>query len=325
MNTPDEITVDAEAERLWLNAYKDKTGLSWGALGRSSGIPHGTLSPWATGVYLGNADNVAARVFRFRQQVESQADLAAVALKAPDFIATPTALRLRELMVSAQSGGMTMGCTAPGLGKTIAAEHYARSVSNAWLITMRPSSGNLTAMISATLAAIGNTPGNRIGGWKSKLSQEVSTLIAGRNGVLIYDEANFLTMESLEEIRSWAVPGGAGVCLLGNEELFAKVRGGARNHAFGRLNGRIKMSHLAEAPEPGDVEAYLDAWQIEKPSMRNLLSAIAMTPGSGALREMRQIIELANTLAHEDGVAMGLSHLRDAQSTRTTRNIRVAS
>lgn len=325
MNTPDEITVDAEAERLWLNAYKDKTGLSWGALGRSSGIPHGTLSPWATGVYMGNSENVAARVFRFRQQIESQDDIASVALKAPDFIPTPTALRLRTLLATAQSGEMTLGCTAPGLGKTITARHFVHSVSNSWLITARPSSGNLTAMIGATLAAIGNSTGARVGGWKAKLSQEVASLIAGRKSVLIYDEAQFLTAESMEEIRSWSDVTGVGVCLLGNEELFAKVRGGARNHAFARLNSRIKMSHLAEAPEPGDAEAYLDAWKIEKPSMRNLLSAIALTPGSGGLREMRQIIEVANTLAHEDGVAMGLSHLRDAQSTRTTRNIRVAS
>lgn len=320
MNTPDEVSVDVEFERNWMVEYRRKNGLSWKALARVSNIPEGTLSPFCTGIYKGNAQNAAVRIFKFRQQVESQQEISNAALKAPDFIPTPTAMRIRTLLAVAQSGTITMACTAPGLGKSITAKHFRDSVANVWLITCRPTKGGLSSMLSATLGAIGNTA-RAGGGWSSKSSDEVITLTKGRKGLLVYDEANFLTMESLEEIRGIQEEANVGVCLLGNEELFARVRGGARNHQFARLNRRIRMAHLAEAPEPGDVDAFLDAWGIEIPSCRDLLTRIAMTPGSGGLGEISQIIEVANTLAFEDGVALQLSHLKDAQSTRTTSSI----
>ena len=322
MNNAETFPVDVEVERDWLTAHKADARLSWKELGAKVGVPEGTLSTFGTGSYAGNNERVARSVFRYRQMLDSQAERSVGILAEPGYFVTPTSRRLHGLMVYAQMGRITVGATGPGTGKTMTMREYAASSSNVWIATMWESDKTLSAMITKVLGAIGDSPKF---GRRADLSRQVADKIRGRRGLLVIDEANHLTSECLEEIRGWHdVEGGPGVCLLGNEELLMRIESGAKQHAYGRLNSRIAQRLIQNLPEEGDVEAFCDAWGLPDPGMRTLLARIAMTPGTGGLRECRQIVEQASMLAADDNRPLTIADLKDAQSTRATRHIRTS-
>lgn len=330
MNNPDDMPVDVAEMRDWLRDHRLVRGLSWMMLGKESGIPEGTLSGWSSQSYKGDSQAVARRVWRYRQLVDSQAARKGEETKAgrnaePDFVETPTAIRLRTLMIMAQRGTMTVAATGPGCGKTKVMRNYAACVANVWTLTIDPSLRGLRAFSAEVARAVTGKPAS---GWTSQLSQCVKDSVANRGGLIIVDEANHLAYESLEMLRAWHDATGVGVCLLGNEELVATIKNGSKAHsrtAFARLNRRIEYTHVQDMPLRDDVEVYLDAWGVTAADQRKLLIGIGTTPGSGALGEVKQIISHAKMLSFEDGVTMSLSHLRDAQAMRATSHVRARS
>lgn len=326
MNHPDEFPVDVKEMREWLIAHKQDRDLSWSVLARASGIPAGTISPFVADNYKGDVEKIAKRVFMYRQLVESQEERAEGLPIAPEFIKTPTAMRLHGLLVLAQRGRITVAATGPGTSKTFTIENYEASVANVWIATMSPTTKTLAAMIGEVLRAVG---GDNKQGWVRQMSAQVRNTVAGRGGLIVVDEAGHLEDDALEELRSWHDLTGVGICLLGNEELIMRIRGGPKRHRFARLNSRISMSLLQDLPLEEDIEMYLDAWSISNPAMRAMLKKIGMSPGAGGLREIKQIIENACIIVQEDILggapdrALSLTDLREAHSTRASRYIRI--
>lgn len=318
MNNPENFPVDVAEQIEWILAHKEARGFSWSKLADVTGIPAGTLSPVVFGKYAGNVENVARKIFRYRQMVESQAERGDGVPTEPGYFETPTSRRIQSLLVYAHMGRMTVCATGPGTGKTITVKQYQNSVSNCWVATMWRTDKSMASMISKVLRSVG---GDAKRGWTRQLSHQIADAVTGKRGILVIDEANHLETDALEEIRAWHDATGVGVCLLGNEELMMRITGGPRKDAFARLNSRIGMSHVQTLPIQGDVDAFCDAWDLQDPAMRAMLARIALTPGTGGLRECRMIIEQASMLAIDEGRPLSFADLRDAQSTRTTRNI----
>src|SRR3546814_11626651 len=76
------MPIDEEEMRAWMNERRLSAGLSWKAISEESGIPQGSISPWATGTYQGNGQNIAKKVYKYWQTLETQAARAAPAQNA---------------------------------------------------------------------------------------------------------------------------------------------------------------------------------------------------------------------------------------------------
>lgn len=322
MNNPDDMPIDIGEMMAWLEGHKSKTGLSWAALARESGIPAGTLSQLATNNYAGDRSAQARRIFRYRQKVDSQAERSRSALIAPRYVPTPTSRRIQFLLEVAQMGRMTVGAMGPGLGKTVTARHYRDSVQPVWLATMRQTTKTTSAMIGQVMGAMGL---HIKSGWLQQRSSQVIDRVAGSGGLIIIDEANHLDWAALEEIRAWHDETGVGVTLLGNEELIRRIRGGADRHQYARLASRLANVHVQDLPIEGDIEAYLDAVDIIEPDMRRPLIEVGVSMGHGGMREVQQILESANMLSIADDQPLGLEHLTTAMKSRTTSMLRRAA
>jgi hypothetical protein len=318
MNNVENFPVDVAEQQQWLLAHKSAKGWSWPAVADKVGVAAGTISPWATGTYQGNKDNIARAVAKYRQMLDSQAAAGSGIPDAPGYFDTPTSKRLSGLLVWAHRGRMTLAATGPGTGKTMTIEEYAGSASNVWVATMEHATRTPIAMTAAVLRSMNVTIRK---GWGAMMSQLVKDTVAGKQGLIVVDEANHLEAASLEQIRAWHDATGVGVCLMGNEELLQRIENGARSDAFGRLNSRIAMRHLQHSPVDGDVDAFCEAWGIRDDGMVGHLRKIALTHASGGLRECAQIIEQASMLALQDEQPLSLALLREAQSTRATRYI----
>lgn len=328
MNNPEDFPVDEEELRAWLMERKTRTGMSWKALGSESGISEGTLSTWGPGTYAGNGQNVAKRVFKYRQMLASRdnqaADEEAAGLTdGPGYVETKTGRRLKGLMIRAHTGSkMTYAATGSGIGKTEEAKNYCACVAGAVMITLDPVTKSPAAVMEAVLRALGANPGTS---WARQMSAQIMDLVRGKRRLLIIDEANYATFETMELWRAWNELAGLGICMLGNEELHKTIRTGAglgRQHSIARLNRRISQGHLQDMSLDEDIEAYLDAWKIEDRDQRALLMRIGATPGTGGLGEIKEIIENAALLAFEDGQALSHGHLREAMASRATSYLR---
>ena len=78
------------------------------------------------------------------------------------------------------------------------------------------------------------------------MMEEVRTRLAGTNKVVIVDEAQHLKLPAIEELRSLSDPDiatgtpGNGVCLIGNSEVYDRIRGKAQAE-FAQIFTRVKM------------------------------------------------------------------------------------
>ncbi|AJP73148.1 AAA family ATPase [Sphingomonas hengshuiensis] len=323
MNNPEDVPIDATEMIEWIKEYRQVKNMSWAGLARVSGIPAGTLNPVGLGVYKGNIDNIARKIYMFRQKVESQQARVRTLLNKPTFLETKTARRILSILEQAQDGGLVLIATGPGTGKTMTAEHYRKGMSNVWLATMDETTRTPTAMIAEVLRAMRISPVN---GRTDARSVQIKEHMQDRQGLLLVDEANHLDLPAIEVLRNWHDISGGGIALLGNEELYRRIYGhGTTGHQYARLRSRIAMDHHQDMPRPEDVSVYLDNAGIESDDVRQLLSRRALARDSGGLREIQKVIELAHKLAIGEDTVVADQHFRDALQVRSTSYVRGAA
>ncbi len=318
-----DVPVDVEEMRLWLNGYRELSDppMPWSQVAKESGIPVGTITTFAAGTYgaKDGGSNVARKVWQFRQMVEMQTMRQSQLPENPGYFDTRTSEKMLYLLEVAHSGRITVIGTGPGTGKTMTIDEYANRAGPVWKATMKPSSNSLLSMIQAVLKALG-VEQRRLS--TADASAVVVQRVTGRKGLLVIDEANWLSLEAIEELRFWHDTTGVGICLLGNEELVQSIKTGRKRDQLARLMSRLAHMHEQRTPEREDVVAFCDAWKIEQPDIRRYLENIALTPDSGGLRECKQLIEAATMLAAAEERGLSIADLRDAQSERATRWIR---
>lgn len=315
------MPTDVENVRAWATGYRENRDpmLSWAQFSKESGIASSTLQLFCAGTYQGNNENVARKLFQFMQSVDSVARRQESLPVDPGYFETETSNRLMVLLQIAHMGRITLAATGPGTGKTITVKEYAARAQPCWIATMKPSSSTLLQMIMEVQKAFGIEPRRTDSGTASR---EIIQRVKGRKGLLILDEANHLSIEALEEARSWHDETGVGICLLGNEELLSRIETGRFRDRFARLNSRIAHKHIQRVPTRDDARDFCDAWDITETGIRNYLEKIALTPDAGGLRECKQLIEAGSMIAASEERGLSVADLRDAQAERATRWIK---
>ncbi|MEL7784083.1 AAA family ATPase [Citromicrobium bathyomarinum] len=308
---------DIEDIRLWGAAYREETGMPWGRFAKAAGFAESTLQAFLKGTYKGDNPKCARMLFKYRQTIEAQTKRQAKLPIDPGFFETETSARLEGLLLMAHEGRITAAGTGPGTGKTMSIKDYKAKAPNVYVATMRPSCQRVLPMIQQVQRSMG-MPG--LQARTRDASQMVIDKLVDRKALLVIDEANYLSIESHEELRAWHDETGVGLALFGNEELIAMIESGRKSDQLARLNRRISHRHIQKVPTEGDVEIFCSAWGIEQGDIRMFLKRIALTPHAGGLGECQQLIEAASLIADgEDREYLSIADLRDAQMARSTR------
>lgn len=318
MNNVHEAPIDIEEMRLWARGFMNgySPPLTRAEMAKKCGIPQGTLGPWLDDKYPGRSDNVARKMLAFKQNVESANKVNDALPVDPGYFETDTSVKFEKLLTLAHTGRITVIGTGPGTGKTITINEYQNARSEVFVATMAPSKRTLGQMITEVQLALKMIP-RKLRAADS--SREVMNKLTGRNALLVIDEANHLTYESIDELRSWHDATGVGLCLAGNEELVREIQQGKNRDAYARLNSRIARIYVQNTPTEYDVAAFCDAWGISDPAIREYLTRIGMHRDSGGLRECKQLVEMASYIADEDGRGLALHDLQDVQRTRGSK------
>jgi DNA transposition AAA+ family ATPase len=279
----------------------------------ASGVKYGTLSVWLTGKYTGRNDRVAFDLQRWLDTREARKKVEMIAPRAPAFVFTKTAEAVMALLRQAQHmPDMAICVGAPGVGKTSAACHYTKTNSNVWKITANPSVTSPRAVLQELCRVLGLYGV----GMQSKVMRAICDRVRGTGGLIIIDEAQHLTPDAHDLVRSIHDDADIGVALLGNEAIHTRLEGDGKRERFAQLTSRIGVRINKPRALKSDIDALLSAWSVEGAAERALLHAVARKPG--ALRLMSKTLKLAHMMAGQQGVAISAPLIRSAFSSVST-------
>jgi DNA transposition AAA+ family ATPase len=301
-----------------LAMYADRLRLSRTAVSSRSGVPMGTLSPWLDGKYTGNYEAVADRLVRWLDAEDERSERVVDTLDEPEFVMTPTAREVYDTLMWAQTRpGMVVIALGSGMGKTTTAEYYRSMVPSTYMVTMRPRTRTVTAMLAEVAREIG------VAETKTALIDSAIGEKLRRNGrktLLIIDEAQNLDEEAVNQIRWWLDRYRCGIALMGNMDVQTKYGGTTPKVGFGQIHSRVSKRLFRLEPKPQDIAMVIESWGITDPRARQLLAAIGRK--AGALRQIVETLQLARVLAHGEGVAVTDSHVRMAWQNRGNEDMR---
>ncbi|ELS4260427.1 AAA family ATPase [Salmonella enterica] len=293
-----------DALRAAVRERMEKIQVSGAALAREMGVSKAVVSGYLNDKYRGDNEAVAASLNTWLES-----SLAAAALpESPAYIETPTAERIAAVLTYAQvTGRICLVYGHSGVGKTEAIKEFARTGNNVWFITASKSRSNeLEAMYEIALAAgIKDAPYRR-----GALSRELRRNLINTGGLIIVDEADWLSYEAIEELRILQEECGIGLVMAGNHQVYDRLTGGRRAVDFARLFSRVAKRIVINNVDDADITAFCAAWRITGRDELAMLHAIAKRPGG--LRSIAYILPLAAIYANAEETAINIGHIHTA-------------
>lgn len=297
MRPRSSVEIDIVGIRELFNDLVAREGKPLSQLAPETGVPYGTLHAWSTAKYQGNNERIARQISAYMTTRAARERARATMRAAPPFVMTKTASRIWEVLEFAQSmPDMVLISADAGVGKTWATEAFAAGGSNVWKMTAEPA----LATVSGLLDQLARTL--RID-WQFRamsMSHSIQARLKGTKGLLIVDEAQFLTQIQREQLRSTVHDGaGIGVALVGNEELRAQFSRERMTGKNAQLFSRIGVRFARAKPLKEDVAMLLNAWGLQDEKAREMATGIAMKPGAN--RVMTKVLVLAFSMADARG------------------------
>lgn len=296
MNTittgPDTSPIDVDAVRAAVKEAMAQDGLTQTKLGHEMAVPAGTLGPWVNNAYAGDNEKIARQARLWLDLRADKIEQASVMPVAPTWQATPTAKNVIGALSRAQvTADLVVVGLGAGSGKTVSCRQYQATRPNVHLATMRPSTRGVNTCLVAILHAMGVVDAK---GTPQTLADRIIRQIAGAGALLIIDEAQHLSVQAIEELRSIHDITGCGLAFVGDERLFT-IFSSSRTGEFAQLSSRIGFRLRQAKPSAGDAAMLAAAHGITDPKTIQVATEIAMKPG--ALRGLTKVLLIARQTA----------------------------
>ena len=283
---------------------------------RGAQIPASTLTQWLDGTYP--AGSYAKTTDRVRRYLQTMADarqqaLSLTVLNAPNYVDLPSSRELIDTLAYAQAAPeLVVATMAAGMGKTTTCKEYASARSAVFIVTMRPTTAGVHAMLQELAQALEVTERN-----PARLDRSIGERLKrnGRHTLLIVDEAQNLVDKSVDQLRHFLDIYGCGIALVGNEEVYTRFGKPEPRAGYGQIHRRVGKRLQRATPLDGDITGLIDAWGIEDADCRRLLAAIGRKQGT--LGQIDKTVRLAAMYASGAGKPMGAEHIRAAWKNRS--------
>lgn len=215
----------------WLKNYILSTKKKQSVVAQELGISGGGLSAFLSGNYK-TPHTIIPKVQNLREINQGKK----VVLTDPPFVET-TVSRMVEnaIKYSHLRGKISVVYGDAGIGKTQAFLHYLLANELAIGITISPTYASITGVNELLAEQLGVR--ERVA---RKITREIIAKLKGSGRVIIIDEAQHLTVRALNHIRCLADEAEIGICLIGNEEVYSKLKGSGKAD-FAQLFSRIGM------------------------------------------------------------------------------------
>ena len=314
-----EKTFNAELQEQ-TREYLATSGVSQAKLAQKLGMNGSTtLSRWLSSSYSGDVEKIERALeefFRVESATDAAKEKAAPYRPAGDYVPTSISEDVYESIKYCQLHRcVTVLHGDAGVGKTKGAEKFLReNPSSTIYITISPTTSNLNGVCKKLAKALKVPMRN-----KADMMEEVRARLAGTNKVIVVDEAQFLKLPAIEELRTLSdtdietgTPGN-GVCFIGNSEVYDRIKGKAQAE-FAQTFTRMKMPrhYLASRITVDDMRKLFPALNGE-PELEFLLGIARSVYG---IRTAQNVYE--NAIELEDVSCEGLRRVAKAMSVGST-------
>lgn len=248
--------------------YKQETGKTQTAIANELGISDAALSSFLKGTYK-TPHTIIPKVAELLKVTGKRK----VAPKEPAFVETTVAKRVMEAISYCHlQGKIAVVYGDAGVGKTQAVRAYLRENSLAIGITISPSYASITGVNELIADQLGIR--ERVA---RRIYAEIISKLKDSGRVLIIDEAQHLTVRALNHLRCMSDESGVGIALIGNEEVYTKLRGSGKAD-FAQLFSRIGMRRevLTSTTTKEDIRKVFAEAHLEEDALE-LLYRIART------------------------------------------------
>ncbi len=307
----------ADVEAWWrLNANVTELAIArdWSKseVARRIGMPSGTFSQWQSGKYSGRLDTQNLLVGNWLESTDEEEALAATIPVSPGFVLTRSASKVMDSLTFARMApGLVIITYGAGMGKTTTCEHFCKTWPHSHMFTISPHTKTVHGMLIELAAELGIVQHNT-----AKLSRVIRERLrrVGSGTLLIVDEAQNLKDDAVNQLRQLVDLAGCGVALVGNSELYGRFYKSGDGPSYAQIQRRVSMRVNRENPFREDIDAMIDAWGVDDPDCRKVLTGIGMK--AGALGQIDVTLKMAHMLAAGSGRPLSADLIRLAWSNR---------
>lgn len=316
MNTTEHATkteqIDTENSlRASVSEEIGRNRISFNRLSIETGISPVRLKNWLEGKSRGDVSVIENALYgwlKSMQETREQASQGVIPAD-PDWLPTPTATTIQIALKHAHRlADIAVIYGGAGLGKTLTANHYKEEHPNVWLATMTPSVNTVSACLERVAQAVGL---NGVQPSAVRTENAIINRVMGSQGLLVVDEAQHLSVQCLDQLRSLQDAAKIGMVFMGNESVFTQLTGGSRKAHFAQLFSRIGKPQRLGNPTLADIDTLLDAWGVTEGKARALCREIGGK--AGALRGLTKVLRMA-WLMRDEGESLTYDRVSDAWS-----------
>ena len=169
-----------------------------------------------------------------------------------------------------------------GIGKTMAFRNYLEQNTLAIGITISPTFASITGVNEKLAEQLGVR--ERV---SRKQTMEIINKLRGSGRVVVIDEAQHLTVRALNHLRCISDESGVGICFIGNDEVYSKLKGSGRAD-FAQLFSRIGMRRqvLVSNITKQDVKSVFGGFTMEEDAMELQTRVCAGLSMSSSIRQL---------------------------------------
>jgi DNA transposition AAA+ family ATPase len=304
-----------------LQGYLETMGKSQADVARAMGLASSAVSQWLKGKYAGNSDAIDRKVARLLGLEKNRAETGVAEMGR--FVQTSVAEKVFmvcEYCVRHKSMGVVQG--AAGMGKTMALLEYANRAPDALYLRCHPGFRRATPLLTALAEKLKLIPPAReritmVGQSWTRLLDSILARLTGASCILIIDEAQYLSVETLEILRTVVDVAEIGLVLAGNDEVYRRVEG--ERAQFAQLHSRIAILRRIVLGATRDDMAKLAAQFLADDGIDML---VERSRRAGGIRASMKILALARDFAEDEAkasdepgakVEVGLKHLQAAE------------
>lgn len=242
-----------------LRKYMEDTGKNQTAVAKELDISSSRMSSFLSGTYK-TPHTVIPKVQELLQMREKKK----VAPKKPEYRETSVnRCVINAIKYCHVQGNFGVVYGDAGIGKTMAIEQYLKENSLAIGITISPTYASITGVNELLGEQLGVK--ERV---SRKITKEIENKLRGSGRVIIVDEAQLLTTRTLDHLRCMSDHTEVGVCLIGNYEVYNRLRGNGEA-MFAQLFSRSGMNKMVMTKDltREDVNNVFGDYDIDQDSM----------------------------------------------------------
>ena len=194
-----------------------------------------------------------------------------------------------------------------GIGKTVTAEEYQRKHNNVWIVTASNLCKSARAILSELCESMNIKTSNMT---VYRMQKAIAQELDGSNGLIIIDEAQYLSDDVLNGLRILAERK-CGVFLLGNDVVRTRMSAARSQVNMNPIWSRMIRPTCIKVASKEDIKSYMQAWGIQDQEF--FKAAYAIVPKTtGQLRTLADMIMLASSSASRNHEPLTPKHLAAA-------------